>query len=220
MTISEVATIAQSGSIVLASIFAIYGIDAWRREHVGKRRIELAEEVLALFYQARDAIESIRSPFGFGGEGSSRKPDPNENPNHKEALDQAYVLIERYKRHTELFSRIHALRYRVMAQLGKEAAVPFTTLTQIVNELISTAHRKARVSTRPEWSMRTEQAEEQHRRDLEEIDNIYYGVGGDGDPIEPQVLEAVTEIERTCRAIIESKGTLFAIINVKLRRGG
>ena len=40
---------------------AIYGIRSWRREFRGKRQIELAEDVLALFYEARDAITAIRS---------------------------------------------------------------------------------------------------------------------------------------------------------------
>jgi hypothetical protein len=52
-----------------------------------------------------------------------------------------------------------------------------------------------------------------------EVDSIYYGTGGEDDPIAPRVQQAVAEIERTCRAIIESKGTLFAIINARLRRG-
>ena len=177
------------------------------------------EDVLALFYQARDAIESIRNPFGYGGEGSSRKPGPNERPEHKEALDQAYVLIERYNRHTELFARIHSIRYRVMAQLGSEAAAPFDSLNRIVNELILTAQRKARLSTLPEWSMRTEKAEEKYHREFLEVDSIYYGTGGEDDPIAPSVQKAVAEIERICRAIIESKGTLFAIFNARLRRG-
>jgi len=116
------ADIAQSASVILASLFAIYGIDAWRREFIGKRRMELAEEVLALFYQARDVIRAIRSPFGYVGEGGTRKTASDERPEDKEALDQAFVLVERYNRNIEPFSRIHALRYRFMVQLGVDAA--------------------------------------------------------------------------------------------------
>lgn len=219
MSLAEFAQGAQSVSVILASLFAIYGFDAWRREHVGKRRIELAEEVLALFYQSQDVIESIRSSVGFGGEGSSRKPGPNERPEHKEALDQAYVLIERYNQHTELFARIHSLRYRVRAQLGNEAAVPFDSLNHIINELILSAHRMARLSTLPERPVRAQEPEEKLHNQLIEVYKIYYSTGGDDDPIAPRVQNAVAEIERTCRAIIESKGTLFAIFNACLRRG-
>ena len=50
-------------SLLIGIWVAIYGIDSWRREHKGKREIELAEDVLALFYEARDAIKYMRFPF-------------------------------------------------------------------------------------------------------------------------------------------------------------
>lgn len=217
MTLKEITDIAQNVSIILASFFAIYGIDAWRREHVGIRRIELAEEVLALFYQARDAIESIRSPFGFSGEGQSRKPSENESDEEKQALDQAYVLIERYNKHSELFSRIYSLRYKFMALLGQEAAQPFDELNKIVNELILSSHQMARRAKQP---MRHFSSEAQEKKDWEyylKIDRVYYS-GGDGDPIAPRVDQTILDIEKTCHKIIESKGTLFSIINAQLPR--
>lgn len=220
MSLKDWAEIAQSASVILASLFAIYGIDAWRREFVGKRRIELAEEVLALFYQARDIIGSIRSSFGYVGEGETRKPGPNEKPEHKEALDSAYVLIERYNRHTEVFSRIHALRYRFMAQFGTDASTPFDDLNRVINELILSAQRKARLSTVPEWSLQSEAAMEKHHQEFLEIDRVYYD-GSKDDPIAPRVKKIVDDIERTCRSIIESRGTLFALINSRVwKRSG
>jgi hypothetical protein len=81
-------------SIIVASCTAIYGIGSWRREYVGKKRAELAEEALCHFYEARDAIQHIRNPFSRGGEGSTRKADENETPEQKEAFDRAYVLPE------------------------------------------------------------------------------------------------------------------------------
>ncbi len=210
--LKEWAEIAQSISLILASLFAVYGIDAWRREFVGKRRMELAEEVLALFYQARDIIESIRSSFGLGQEGATRKPGSNEKPEHKEALDQAYVLIERYNRHIETFARIHALRYRFMAQFGANAARPFDDLNRVISELMVSAHRKARLATVPDWSLRTDAAIDKHAKDSVDVDRIYYS-GGKDDPIAPRVTTIVATIERTCRDIIESRGTLFGLIN-------
>lgn len=45
--LNDVADVAQSVSVILACMFTIYGIDSWRREFVGKRRMELADEILA-----------------------------------------------------------------------------------------------------------------------------------------------------------------------------
>jgi hypothetical protein len=45
----------------------ISGIGAWKREFVGKRQIELAEQTLAKFFELRDAIAYLRNPFGTIG---------------------------------------------------------------------------------------------------------------------------------------------------------
>jgi hypothetical protein len=216
MTLAEIAQLAQSISVIFAALFAAYGFDAWRREHIGKRRIELAEDVLALFYQASDAINQMRSPFGFAGEGGSRKQSPNENPNHKQALDSAYVLIERYGRHSELFAKLHAIRYRFMAQLGTDKAAPFDAINKIVNELIVSAHEMAHINTFPAHSINKDN-EKNYNEDWERVHGTYYASGDEKDPIAPRVKAAIAEMEDTCRGIIDSKGTLFSIINTRLR---
>jgi hypothetical protein len=215
MILKDWADIAQSASIIIASVVAIYSIDAWRREFVGKRQMELAEEVLALFYQAKDIIEIIRNPVGFGGEGESRKSGPRERPEDKEALDGAFVLIERYNQHLDVFARIHALRYRFMAQFGLDAAKPFEDLNRVINELLLAARRMSRFSAGPERTFRSEAALERHHAQVDEVDRIYYA-GGKDDPIRPRVEQLVAAMERTCRGIIESRGTLFAVINRRL----
>jgi hypothetical protein len=83
MALKDWTDIIQSAAVTIASVVAIYGISAWKVEFLGKRRIELAEEVLALFYQVRDAIESIRGSFGYEGEGKTRKPGQKKNLNIK-----------------------------------------------------------------------------------------------------------------------------------------
>jgi hypothetical protein len=202
MALKDWTDIIQSAAVTIASIVAIYGITAWKVEFVGKRRIELAEEVLVLFYQARDVIASIRSPLGYVGEGQSRKPGPNEKPEHKEALDQAYVLIERYNKHFEIFSRLHALRYRFMVQFGAEASTPFDDLNKIIHELLLAARRKARWAMAPERLLRSEAAEEKYQREWLENESVYYS-GGEDDPIALRLAKIIAEIEIKCQPIIE-----------------
>jgi hypothetical protein len=201
MALKDWTDIIQCSAVVIASGVAIYGITAWKVEFVGKRRIELAEEVLVLFYEARDAIASIRSPLGYMGEGQTRKPWPSEKPEHKEALDQAHVLIERYNKHIDIFSRLHALRYRFMAQFGTDASTPFDDLNRLVNDLIFAARRKARLAMVPERSLRSEAAEEKYQRDWLENEAVYYS-GGEDDPIAQRLAEIITDIESRCQPII------------------
>lgn len=72
--------ILKSLSIIVASFAALKGINEWRRELKSKKQMELAEEVLVLFYQCKDHIKMIRNPFSYKGEGSTRKSSSGETP--------------------------------------------------------------------------------------------------------------------------------------------
>jgi len=65
-------------SLLIGIWVAIYGIDSWRREHKGRREIELAEDVLTLFYEARDVIKYLRHFIGYSHEYSGIEKSPNE----------------------------------------------------------------------------------------------------------------------------------------------
>ena len=91
---------------IVAVLTIFIGYRAWKRQFVGSRRIALLEDVLTGFYQARDAIAEIRSPFVFEGEGSTIKP-PVTAQNYVENDNQAYyVFIERFARHQQLFTNL------------------------------------------------------------------------------------------------------------------
>jgi hypothetical protein len=117
-------------------VTAIFGINAWRREFRGKRQIELAEETLALFYEARDAITHIRSPGAWATEGQTRKAGAEEIEEEKRLRDIAFVAVERYQKYQELFNKLHAMRYRFMAQFGAENGKPFDDLRAQVNSIL------------------------------------------------------------------------------------
>jgi hypothetical protein len=88
--------ILQSVSIIIACWVAIFGINAWRREFIGKRRIELAEEVLGAFFAVKDAISYIRSPVSYTDEGSTRKKQNYETEEETKIMNRAYIVFERY----------------------------------------------------------------------------------------------------------------------------
>ena len=61
--ISALGTAMMGLSAVVASWAGIRGLDAWRAEVVGRRKAELAEEVLAQFYRIRDVVAWARLPM-------------------------------------------------------------------------------------------------------------------------------------------------------------
>jgi len=194
-------------SIIVASLIAsgavVYGINTWRREYIGKRRLELAEEVLALFYEARDAIRSIRNPFGEAGEGSTRKSAASETPEEKQINDNAYVAFERYNKRQDLFNKIHSMRYRYMAQFGKDSAKPFDDLGGMVNDILRSAsilphywkqqgHRK--------WE--NDEEFKKHLDELHKHEAVFWETSPDKDRITPRLEAVISEIEAQSAEII------------------
>ncbi|MBI4472006.1 MAG: hypothetical protein HY646_05020 [Acidobacteria bacterium] len=204
-------------SIIIACATAVFGIDAWRREFRGKRQIELAEETLALFYEARDAIRHIRSPGAWASEGRTRKGSASESEEEKRLLDTAFVAIERYQKYQELFNKLHSMRYRFMAQFGVERAKPFDDLRTQIDSILTASHMLSMMWTRDHRSHGSHPQSEEYRKQIEEFEKVLWEGSAD-DPIKPEIERIVREIEATCRGIITSKGTLFAMLNAKVTR--
>jgi hypothetical protein len=133
--------IIQNLSVIIASIVAIYGITSWRREATWKRKYELAEEVLSLFYECKEKFQIIRSPYGHLLEGKTRKRRDNETPDEIERLDNAYVFIERYEKEKEPFMKLWSLKFRFMTIFGKEAGQPFDETRRILNTIFLAANK-------------------------------------------------------------------------------
>ena len=67
-TVQSIAALIEALSVLGALIFAIWGVNAWRKQIIGQRRIDLAESILLAVFRAKDAFDDIRSPFSQIGE--------------------------------------------------------------------------------------------------------------------------------------------------------
>ncbi|HHT9122473.1 MAG TPA: hypothetical protein ACFYEF_06350 [Candidatus Wunengus sp. YC63] len=203
-------------SIIVASCTAIYGIGSWRREYIGKKQTELAEEVLCLFYEARDAVQHIRNPFSHGNEGSSRKADENETPEQKEACDRAYVLFERFNTHIELFNKMHSIRYRFMAQFGGDTGKPFDDFRRILNTIQASSQALAIEWAKNYRHFRTEKQETDHDNFIKEQENIFWEGLPEEDTIKPKVAKCIDDIEKICRPIIDNRSVFSLVSKINL----
>ena len=199
--------ILESLAVIIASIVAIFGINSWRREMRGRKKYELAEEVLSLFYEAKDKISAIRSIHGNVEEGKSRKPNPNETPDEQKALNDAYVVFERYQKNQETFNKLHALRYRFMAIFGSNKGKPFIDLNKTINEILISAHILGKL-----WNMRSQTSLPRGENRYEKIINsiqkheaIFWEGLKEPDPITPRVESIILEIEKICEPILKQK---------------
>jgi hypothetical protein len=60
-TITDVASpLLQAASITVTAIFAILGLQAWRRQIIGQRRIQVAEETLVATYKVHQEFDVLQ----------------------------------------------------------------------------------------------------------------------------------------------------------------
>jgi hypothetical protein len=183
----------QTVSVVVACATAIYGVDSWRRESLGKRKMELAEDVLSMFYNARNAFAAMRNIFGYSSEGQAT-PEAGE----------AAVQVERYMKHKDLWGEMDAKRYRFQAYFGLEAVKPFSEISNLLHQYMSAPRRLKRLE---QLAMNAEHSSDENRIEnchtqIEEIESIIYGMGGEDDAFAQKVEAAIQKIEKICDPVL------------------
>lgn len=202
LVVEHISNILVSVAAIVASYVALKGLHTWRREYVGRRQIDLAEQVLALFYEVKDVIAGARGSFTFPGEGSTRKAIEDETPEQTEIRNHAYVLIERLNGRADLFARLRSLRYRFMAQHGKDAATPFDDLAEIRAKLVGSSRALARLLERLQRPMLSPDELKRLWEQIEKTEAIYHEGDPDEDPIAKTVEGIIAAIEETCQPMI------------------
>ncbi|MBC6982717.1 hypothetical protein [Caulobacter sp. 17J80-11] len=180
----------------IAGWVGLRGVGAWRAEAVGRRKTELAEEVLAQFYRARDALTWARFPHPdvfADAPGAGEGADDDAEARRRQA---ASAPVERLSREMALFSDLQANRYRFMAVFGEAAARPFDEIMAARDDVVRCARDLMRSYADDAPTPEAAQARGQMERDV--------GWGArDTDPIAARVDAAIHEIERTCRPLID-----------------
>lgn len=70
--VAQLVSIGQGLVLILSGIVALFAINAWRRETIGKRKIELAEAMLAQIYQAKRALDWATEPTATPSDTTAR----------------------------------------------------------------------------------------------------------------------------------------------------
>lgn len=192
----ELADILQSMSVMFACWSVVAGIYAWRREFLGKRRIELAEETLEAFFAVRDAIAHIRTPISNTNEGSSRKKRDNETVEETEILNRAYTVFERHQAEEKVFIRFATLQYRFMAAFGKETEEIFTKVNRTVNRIF----RAAQMLETYYWKSPPVKMEgnklSKHLDNMRREENIIWDYYNEADEIKAGLNAVLADLER------------------------
>lgn len=201
----------ESVSVIIASWTAVVGISSWRREFLGRRRIELAEDALCLFHQAADVVKFMRHPATHGGEGRSRSVAEGESAGESDLRNQAYVPVERYEENKAPFAKLQALRPRFVARFGRDSTSPFDDLRTVVSEIRLAARTLSDVWPRQGRVKMTAEQREKHLDRMHQAEAVIWDSFEQEDPIRPRVEALLNEIEATCRPVLEGRGMMHRV---------
>jgi hypothetical protein len=135
-TVRIIPSVVTAITAIVGVYIGVNGLHKWRAETIGKRKAELAEEVLADFYEARDVITAARSPGGFGHEGATRQKAEWETEDDTRTLNAYFRTMERLRNKEEFFARFHARRYRFIAIFGTEAGQSYDDFHKIYARIV------------------------------------------------------------------------------------
>jgi hypothetical protein len=207
----ELATIAQAVSVIAACWTIIAGIGAWKREFVGKRQIELAEQTLAKFYEIKDAILFIRNPFSSIDEGSTRAHEDHESVEDTKLLDRGYIVVERYSKKESNFSEFNLLKYRYMATFGSDKEQIFTQTFTTLNSIFNSARMLATYYWKRQGRVQMESDEfQQHLDEMRHHQSIFWDTQQDDkDPVRLQLKSIQEELELITKSCYREPSTLY-----------
>lgn len=182
-------------AIIIASLSAVYGANKGWKAYIKKKQNELIIEVLEYFCRARDAFRRIRSPFSPAGEGETRPQGKTESKQEKEIYDRVYVPIERYKKEEAIFQRLESLKYKFIANFGKESAQPFTKLFNSLNKIFLASN-----VLRTSWIQQgrrfpSEEAFQDHLERMHKYEGIFWEGAEDPDKFGQEIEATIDEIE-------------------------
>lgn len=180
-----------AANLVLA-LCAVTGFGMWRREQLGKRQIEVAEQVLAGFHRAKTVLDYVRSPWAWEHEGNTHfRPGDL----HRDRKGKYAVPLERINRHREILLGILDLKGLAEIYLGPDVDGPFRILASACREVWHSADMLKGYAGDPE-----EGNEEIRGLKKKWEDSIWSS--GASDPLDARLQEAIAGIGHICRPYI------------------
>jgi hypothetical protein len=182
-----------------AALFAFLGLRSWKQEMIGRRKAELAEDLIAGFYEARDIFMSARSPGALGSEYESIDLSGIKGHDYEEQLKTFYLPVSRIDRSRDTLAALHARRYQARVLFGQEIDEPFGTLRTVEAQIRTSFNMLRRLvlaagsSGSDPWN---------DPRFIEHEGRLFHA-GEPEDAVKNELKKAVAEVERLCGPAIQ-----------------
>lgn len=209
----ELAAITQMVAVFSACWAIISGIGAWKREFIGKRQIELAEQVLAKFFEVKDAIAYIRNPFSSSDEGKTRQRRDGETAAESELLDRGYIVVERYSKKESIFADFNTLKYKFMASFGPETEQIFIDTNKALNSIFVSARMLATHYWQRQGRVQMEKGEfQKHLDEMHRHEGILWDFGSDTDEMRVQLKAIQDKLDNATASCFQEPMSTFKML--------
>lgn len=181
-----------AGAAVCTTAFAWQALDKWRTETIGKRRLELAEDVLFGFYQVREIIQDARTALVDAREMVREEGVPDDI-----ARSAHYAPMRRLRNSFDKIVELRAQRHRFAAVFGIEATAPWNEIERVLSDM--DAASDALLRNRHEHVPPTDPSAEFYHKQRRILARR-----SEGDPITPRLDAAVAQVEAVCAPLIRA----------------
>lgn len=177
-------------AVTSASIAAVIGINAWRREARWSRKAEVAEEVLLAFYKVRSAFEVIRHPLEV--------LDGNQAEASDVLRERAAVTSRRYQANMEVFDNLRALRWKYHIVFPKATEAPFDEIEALLRQILASSYMLGAVVWPRQGTDLPEEEFQKHLKEMHELESWHWRFDDENDPFKPRFEKALNQIEVAC----------------------
>jgi hypothetical protein len=196
--LKAIPSVVTAGTAIYALVIARAGLNKWRTETLGKRKAEIAEQLLTTAYKTRDLLIWARTPVLMSGEGESRKSTESEDDVLRERRNTYFVPIERLARETETFATLQTLKYAVAARFGPDAVKPIAAIVECHRAITFAASMLIHLARCADDPVAKKNSIDQLSASL--------GTGPRPDKMDQEIDEAISSIETFCKPVL-SEGT-------------
>lgn len=120
--------------------FASKGLSAWKEQHFGIKKLDLAQELLGEVFLTEEILNYVIGPFVSSAE-LERVPKRDEESVEDYELRRTYdAVLIRYDEHSEHFSRVRVLLFKARVVLGEDIYDAVRRLLMLRSKIQMAAH--------------------------------------------------------------------------------
>jgi hypothetical protein len=190
--VTAVGTMLQGIFVGAATIGGFLAFNNWKREQIGGRKIEVAEEALALMYEAQDVFRGVRSAFFSYTDAELTEFAEKNEMSSEEA--SSYLTnsapLKRMSEQAEFFKRMYAIKPKVLVLLGREAAEVLEEMQRVRVEIQVATEVLVELMRHPDRD------DEGYKKEVRECKSIAFDYNREDDLLKRRINQAISKMER------------------------